>query len=139
MKIQHFCWDSLKGKIEIFTFSGCWKSGNVAIGKSKTSVHLKFSTRIATFVIFSQKKVFENSLNTFEDTALLLQHCKGKNWNFYIFWMLEKWYRCHGETRISAPLKFSTTINTFLVFQAKESFRKFVKYFWRYSISAGIV
>ena len=29
------CRDSVKGKIEIFTFSGCCKSCNVAIGKWK--------------------------------------------------------------------------------------------------------
>ena len=33
--MQHFCWDSVKGKIEIITFSGCSKSGNVARAKPK--------------------------------------------------------------------------------------------------------
>ena len=33
--MQHFCWNIVKGKIEIITYSGCWKSGNVAIAKAK--------------------------------------------------------------------------------------------------------
>ena len=41
------------------------------------------------------------------------------------------------QTKIFVTLKFSTTIATFLVFQPKKSFWKFVKYFWTYSISAG--
>ena len=79
-----------KGKIEIFTFSGCWKSCAVAIAKPKYLCTWNFQPRIATFLVFQPKKDFENSLNTFEDIAFLLGPCKGKNWNFYIFWMLEK-------------------------------------------------
>ena len=42
------------------------------------------------FSSFNEKKVFENSLNTSGDIAFLPGQCKGKNWNFYIFGMLEK-------------------------------------------------
>ena len=90
-KIQHFCSDSVKGKIEIFTFSGWWKSGNVAIAKAKWLCTWNFQQQSPPSSSFSQKKVFENSLNTFQDSAFLLGHSKGRNWNFYIFWMLEKW------------------------------------------------
>ena len=41
--------------------------------------------------------------------------------------------------KMSVHLKFSTTIASFLFFQRKKSFWKFVKYFWRYSISARTV
>ena len=57
----------------------------------KMSVHLKFLTTIASIPLLSaEKKVFENSLNTSWDIAVLPGQCKGKNWNFYIFGMLEK-------------------------------------------------
>ena len=42
-------------------------------------MHLKFSTTIATFLVFQLKKVFENSLNSFEDIAFLLRQCKAYN------------------------------------------------------------
>ena len=41
-------------------------------------------------LLSAEKKVFENSLNTSGNMAFLLGQCKGKNWNFYIFGMLEK-------------------------------------------------
>ena len=135
LKIQHFCSDSLNGKIEIFTFSGCWKSGNDAIAKAKCLCTWNFHN--SHLPSFSQKKVFENSLNNFEDTAFLLAQSKGKNWNFYIFCMLEKWQRCYCKSKMSVHLKWSTTIATFIIFQPKGSFWKFVKYFSRFSISAG--
>ena len=87
--------------------------------KTKISLHLTFSTTIATFLFFQPKK--------------------GKNWNFYISWMLEKLFCCYCKTKISLHLTFSTTLATFLFFQPKKSFRKFDKYFWKYSISAGSV
>ena len=74
--------------------------------------------------------------NTFEDIAFLLGQCKGKNWNLYIFWLLIKWNRCYCKTQTSVQFIFATTIATLLIFQPKESFWKFMKYFWRYSISA---
>ena len=74
--------------------------------------------------------------NTFEDIAFLLGQCKGKNWNLYIFWLLIKLYRCYCKTQTSVQFIFATTIATLLIFQPKESFWKFMKYFWRYSISA---
>ena len=58
--------------------------------KTKIAKPLKFLITIATFIMIQPKIAFENSLNTFENIAFLLGHCKWKNWNFYIFWMLEK-------------------------------------------------
>ena len=46
--------------------------------KTKISATLKFSSRIATFLVFQPKKFFENSLNTFDDIAFLLGQCRGK-------------------------------------------------------------
>ena len=95
----------------------------------------------------AKKNFFENSLNTFEVIAFLPGQCKGKNWNFYIFRMLEKLCRCHCKTKISVTLKFSTRIATFLVFQPKKFFENwlntfddiaFLKYFWRYSFSKAV-
>ena len=81
--------DSVKGKIEIFTFSGFWKCCNVAIAKPKYLRTWNFQPKYPPSLSFSQKKIFENSLNIFEDIAFLAGQCKGKNWNFYIFWILE--------------------------------------------------
>ena len=67
------------GKIEIFTFSGYWKSCNVAIAKLKCLCIFKFSTTMSHVPHLSGKKVFENLLNTFEDIAFLLGQCNGKN------------------------------------------------------------
>ena len=67
------------GKIEIFTFSGYWKSCNVAIAKLKRLCISNFQPEVATFLIFEPKNVFENWLNTFEDIAFLLGRCNGKN------------------------------------------------------------
>ena len=83
--------NSVKGKIEILTFSGWWKSGNVAIAKEKCLCTRNCAPQQPHSSSFSQKNVFENLLNTFEDIAFLPENCKGKNWNFYIFWMMEKW------------------------------------------------
>ena len=57
--------------------------------QNQYSVQLKFSTTKATFLVFQSKNAFENPLNTFEDIAFLLGQCKGKNWDFDIFWILE--------------------------------------------------
>ena len=115
------CWDSVKGKIEIFTFPHL----------SAKNFH-----RQATFL---SKESFWNSLNTFEDIAFLLGQCKGK---IEIFTFSGYWKSCNvaiAKPKSLGTLKFSTTIATFLIFQPKEGFWKFVKYFWRYSISAGTV
>ena len=90
LKIQHFCWDILKGEIEIFTYSGCRKSGNVASAKAKCLCTWNCQHQQPPSTSLSQKNVFENLLNTFEDITFLPGSCKGKNWNFYIFWMLKK-------------------------------------------------
>ena len=55
------------GKIEIFTFSGYWKSCNVAIAKLKCLCTSNFQPQKPRSSSLSQKKVFENSLNTFEE------------------------------------------------------------------------
>ena len=74
------------GKIEIFTFSGYWKSFNVAIPKIKCLCSLKFSTRIATFLISPhQKNIFVNWLNAFEDIAFLLGQCNREKLKFLHF------------------------------------------------------
>ena len=58
-------------KIEIFTFSGCWKSCNVAIAKLKCLCISNLQPVIATFLIFRAKEKFlNNSLNTFEDIGI---------------------------------------------------------------------
>ena len=57
--------------------------------QNQNSVQLKFSTSKATFLVFQSKKAFENPLNTFEDMAFLLGQCKGENWDFDIFWIVE--------------------------------------------------
>ena len=67
------------GKIEIFTFSGYWKSCNVAIAKLKCLCTSNFQPQEPRSSSFSKKNVFENSLNTFEDIAFLLGQCNGKN------------------------------------------------------------
>ena len=60
------------GKIEIFTFSGYWKSCNVAIAKLKCLCISNFQPEEPRSSSLSQKNVFENWLNTFEDIAFLL-------------------------------------------------------------------
>ena len=50
-------------------------------------------------LLSGKKKVLENSLNTSGDIAFLLGQCKGKNWNFYIFWMLENLSRCYFKPK----------------------------------------
>ena len=93
-----FCRGSVKGKIEIFTFSECWKSCNVAIGKRKGLYTLNSQRRYShLYSSFSEKKVFENSLNTSGDIAFLPGQGKGKKWNLYIFRMLEKLQRCYWQ------------------------------------------
>ena len=67
------------GKIEIFTFSGYWKSCNVPIAKLKCLCISNFQPEKPRSSSLSQKKVFENSIITFEDIALLLGQCNGKN------------------------------------------------------------
>ena len=103
-----------------------------------------------------QKKVFENSLNTFEDIAFLLGQCKKnrKNRNFYINHLLDvgKFLVCKGNNwnfyiSVALPLQ-NQNFCAIEIFNhnshhshrsPKKSFWKFVKYFWRYSISAGTV
>ena len=79
LKIQYFCWDGVKGKIEILTYSGCGKICNVAIAKPKFLYTSNIQPQQRPSSSFSQKKVFENSLNTFEDIAFLPGQCKGEN------------------------------------------------------------
>ena len=66
-------------KIDIFTCSGCRKGCNVAIAKIKCLCISNFQQQYPRSLSFSQKKGFENSLNTFEDMAFLPGQCKGKN------------------------------------------------------------
>ena len=89
----------------------------------------KFSTTIGTFLIFQPKKVFANSLNTFEDIAFRLGQCKGKSWNFYIFWILESCNVATEKTKISVHKRFSTTLATFHIVQPKKRFWKFLNSF----------
>ena len=46
-----------KGKIEIFTFSGCWKSCNVAIGK-RNCLCLEIDDADSHLPLLSTKKSF---------------------------------------------------------------------------------
>ena len=64
----------------------CYQQNENVCVKGKIQI---FTTTVASSS-FSQKKVFENSLNTSGDMAFLQGQCKGENWNFYIFWVLEK-------------------------------------------------
>ena len=90
LKIWHFSRDSVKGKIESFTFSRIWKVATLLLQNQNISAQEIFSHNSHLPLLSAKKKVFENSLNTFEDMAFLLGQCKGKNWNFYFFWILEK-------------------------------------------------
>ena len=100
------------------------------------SAHFKFSTRIATFLIFQPKKVFENSLNTFEDIAFVPGQCNGKSWNF-TFSGCWKAVKLLLQNQNVCALQILNQYSHIPYLSAKKSFWKFVKYFWRYSISAG--
>ena len=90
---------------------------------------------------FSQEKVLANSLNTFGDIVFLPGQCKEENWNFYILWFCGCWKSSNvaiAKENICALEIFNPNSHPHPL-SAKKSFRKFVIYFWRYKISAGIV
>ena len=59
------------GKVEILHFLDVGKAVKLLL-QNQNVCALQILTSIATFLIFQLKKVFENSLNTFEDIAFLL-------------------------------------------------------------------
>ena len=61
------------GKIEIFTFSGYWKSCNVAIAKLKCLCTSNFQPHEPRSSSFRQKNFLKIRQNTFEDIAFLLE------------------------------------------------------------------
>ena len=67
---------------------------------------------------------------TFEDIAFLPGQCKGKNWNFYIFWILENVVTLLLQNKNACALEiFHHNRQPSSSFSRKNSFWKFVKYF----------
>ena len=102
---------------------------------------LVLQKRHYTFSNIWKCKIFSFSIYTVPAEMLYLQKDFMNFQKLSFAWKMMKVANVveNFKTKISVLLKFSTTIATFIIFQAKESFWKFIKSFWRYSISAGTV
>ena len=107
--------------------------------KSKMIVDLKFSTTIAPFHVFQPKKVFENSSNTFEDIEFRLGQRKREKLKFLQIPGIGKVAPLALQTQNICELEIFNHNSHLPCLSAKKSFWKFVKYFWRYSISSDTV
>ena len=119
-----------KGKIEIFTFSECWKSCSVAIATSKYLCHLP---------LLSAKKSFRKFVKYFWRYSISAATVWREKLKFLHFLDVSKVVTLLLQNQNICALEFSTTIAIFVFFHEKKSLWKLVKYFWRYSISAWTV
>ena len=126
-----------KGKIEIFHFLDVGKVVTLALQNQNICALEIFNHNSHLPHLSAKKNLFWKFFKYFWRYSISAVDSVKEKLKFFIFWMLEKWSRCHCKTKISVNLKFSTTIATSFIFQQKKLFWKFVKYFWRYRISAG--
>ena len=110
-----------KGKIEIFHFSWCWKSGHVAIAKAN-DCSLEIFNHNSHLPHLSAKKTFLKIVKYFWSYSISAGTGEREKFKFLHILDVGKVGTLLLQIKISLHLKFSSTIATFLLFQRKKVF-----------------